>query len=79
MTKAWDLKGLTTKLESKGLPALENAAELVIEAVYEWNKESIALEGSAIVKALAAPANEALFGPEGLAKSQADKIDGQEG
>lgn len=79
MTKAWDVKGLLETLKAQGLPLLEDGAMKVIEGVYQWGKDSIALEKNAIVKALAAPALEAVFGPEGLARNAADKIDGEVG
>jgi len=40
MEKAYDLKDLEKKLLAKGLPLVENMAELSYEAVKEWVLES---------------------------------------
>lgn len=43
MEKAYDIKDLGEKLKSAGLPVVEGAAEVVLEKVIAWIKESAAL------------------------------------
>lgn len=40
MEKAYDIKDLGEKLKAAGLPVVEGAAEVVLEKVIAWIKES---------------------------------------
>lgn len=40
MEKAYDIKDLEEKLKAVGLPVVEGAAEVVLEKVIAWIKES---------------------------------------
>lgn len=43
MEQAYDIKVLGEKLKAAGLPVIEKSAEIVLEKVIEWVKESAAL------------------------------------
>lgn len=76
MTQSYDLKVLGEKLKAKGLPVLENTAELVYEAVKEWIQESAVVSENKlddVIVPVAFPIIDKVVEPA------IDKIDGQEG
>lgn len=46
MEKAYDIKDLGEKLKAAGLPVVEGAAEVVLEKVIAWIKESAMISKS---------------------------------
>lgn len=48
MTKAYDVKDLLEKLQSKGLNVAEEAAKVLVEEVLAWVSESAALSENKI-------------------------------
>lgn len=46
--KPFDLKDLESMLKAKGMPALENGAHAVVEAVFEWIEKGVKLSDSKI-------------------------------
>lgn len=76
MEKAYDLKDLGKKLAAKGLPMLENSAELVYDAVKEWVLESAPISDTKLDD-VGAP----LLFPvlDKIVDPVLDKIDGVEG
>lgn len=76
MTKPFDMKNLTERLEARGLTALEGLAEIVAEETFAWTEESCAIHPNALVKAIGIPAVQIL---KPLAQGAIDKIDGVEG
>lgn len=76
MQKPFEMKALEEKLKAKGLPVLEDTAEQLAAAVFEWTEESLAIHENALVKAIGIPAVGIL---KPLAFEQIDKIDGVKG
>jgi len=74
MVKAYDAKELVNVLKSKGLDVAEDAANILLESVFEWLEESIKLSSTPYddMALLLLPKIK-----EGAAK-QIDKIDGKE-
>lgn len=71
MEKAYDLKELVNKVKAKGLPMLEDGAEKLLEAVFEWLDESAVVSKGKI---------DDMFRPvypliQEQVKKQVDKID----
>lgn len=73
--KAYSVKVLGGKLAAKGLPVLEDTAEQVIEAVFEWLKESAAISKTQIddVVSILYPTIE-----EMIQHDLVDRIDGED-
>lgn len=75
MEKAYDLKDLAKKMQSKGLNIAEEAAGEAYEAVKEWFKESAELSqnpfDNMVVPFLAQV--------DAVVKPAIDKIDGEQG
>lgn len=76
MQKAYDLKVLGQKLAAKGLPMLEESAELVYEAFKEWVLESAPISDTKLDD-VGAPILFPVL--DKIAKPAIDKIDGEEG
>lgn len=43
MEKAFDLMALKAKLDAKGVPVLEDAAQILVNEVLDWVQESVVL------------------------------------
>ena len=73
--KAYDFKELLKELKDQGTPLAEDAAKLVIEALFSWAEESADLSENKIDDILKP------FYPmaKGIILSAADKIDGEVG
>ena len=74
MVKAYDAKELVNVLKSKGLDVAEDAANILLESVFEWLEESIKLSSTPYddMALLLLPKIKE------LAAKQIDKIDGKE-
>lgn len=75
MEKAYDVKDLAKKLQEAGLPIAEQVAELVLDKVLVWLKESAAISKNAYddIALVLLPVIEEKI------KAQINKIDKQEG
>ncbi len=75
MEKAYDLKGLVEKCKGQGLPVLEDGAEKLVIATFEWLSESAMLSKTPLDDVAVAlyPYIKA------LALKKVDLIDGQVG
>jgi hypothetical protein len=72
---SYELAALAVELKAKGLNLAEDAAMNVIEAVEEWAKKEAAKGEKPMVDGIVLALAPMLCG---LAKSAADKIDGQD-
>lgn len=75
MEKAYDVKELAKKMQSKGLNVAEEAAEEAYEAVKEWFKESAALSQNPFDDMVVPFLSQV----DAVVKPALDKIDGQQG
>lgn len=75
MVKAYDPKELLNKIKAQGLPVLEDGAEKLTRAVFEWLKQSAEVSATPLDDVAVA------FYPhiEKMALDQIDKVDGQVG